>query len=132
MEEALACYRRVRRALDVRTREAAPLQWAARQHAMGLALTERVVGDKAANMEEALACYRRALEVRTRQATPRNWAATMWLLMVALQDDGRWAQALATARALQAFEDEWPDWKGGDSKLSARIALLEPKVEATA
>eukprot|EP00168_Porphyra_purpurea_P020914 TRINITY_DN9008_c0_g1_i1.p1 TRINITY_DN9008_c0_g1~~TRINITY_DN9008_c0_g1_i1.p1 ORF type:complete len:104 (-),score=29.19 TRINITY_DN9008_c0_g1_i1:33-344(-) len=73
VEEALACYRR---ALEVRTRQAAPLKWAATQHALAAVYRRRLAGDKAANVEEALACLRRALEVRTRQAAPLDWAAT--------------------------------------------------------
>jgi len=129
VEEALACYRR---ALEVRTRLAAPVEWAKTQASLGALYTERIVGDQAANVEEALACYRHALEVRTRRATARDWSGTSWCLMVVLQNDGRWAEALATARALQAFGDQWDDWNRREAELAARIAFLEPKVEATA
>jgi len=48
----------------VRTREAAPQDWAITQDLMGDAYTDRSVGDPAANVEEALACHRRASAVR--------------------------------------------------------------------
>jgi len=55
-----------------------PLSWAATQHTMGCAYANRSVGDRAANVEEALACYRRALEVRTPQTEPLEWATTQF------------------------------------------------------
>lgn len=73
VEAAVECYHR---ALAVRTREEAPLDWAAAQNDLGNAYLDRVLGDKAANMEEAVACYQRALEVRTRETVPQDWAMT--------------------------------------------------------
>ena len=41
---------------------------------MGLAYTRRVGGDRAANVESALACYHLSLEAYTREAAPLDWA----------------------------------------------------------
>ncbi|WAN70220.1 tetratricopeptide repeat protein [Moorena producens JHB] len=42
-------------ALEVRTREAFPIDWAMTQNNLGNAYSERITGDKAQNLEEAFA-----------------------------------------------------------------------------
>ncbi|MEH1765044.1 MAG: hypothetical protein ACYTXE_07645 [Nostoc sp.] len=37
---------------------------------------DRIKGDRADNIENAIAAYNAALTVRTREALPQNWAAT--------------------------------------------------------
>jgi tetratricopeptide (TPR) repeat protein len=74
LEEAVAAYRA---ALEVRTRERAPLDWAMTQNNLGGVLTklgEREDGTQ--RLEQAVAAYRAALEVRTRERVPLDWAMT--------------------------------------------------------
>jgi len=125
VEAAMACYRL---ALEVRTREAAPLDWAATKHDIGVAYSYRVSGDRAANVKAAIACYRLALEVRTRVAAAQQWAHTSWQLLLILPDSKQWVDALATARALQAFGSEWSCWVDRETSLVTRIAALERRV----
>ncbi len=74
LEEAVAAYRA---ALEERTRERVPLDWATTQNNLGAArerLGERESGT--ARLEEAVAAYRAALEERTRERVPLDWAMT--------------------------------------------------------
>ncbi|WP_287295698.1 tetratricopeptide repeat protein [Moorena sp. SIO2C4] len=42
-------------ALEVRTRQAFPIDWAMTQNNLGLAYYDRITGDKAQNLEDAFA-----------------------------------------------------------------------------
>jgi tetratricopeptide (TPR) repeat protein len=73
--EAVEVYRI---ALAERSRDEAPLDWAATQNNLGNAfslLGEREVGTT--RLEEAVTAYRAALEVRLRELEPFDWAATL-------------------------------------------------------
>ncbi|HAX85256.1 MAG TPA: tetratricopeptide repeat-containing protein, partial [Cyanobacteria bacterium UBA11370] len=48
--------------------------WAMTQCNLGIAYYDRLIGDKADNLEMAIASYKAALEVRTRKAFPQDWA----------------------------------------------------------
>lgn len=100
VEAAVECYHR---ALEVRTREAAPLDWAAAQNDLGNAYMDRVLGDKAVNMEEAVASYQRALEVRTRETAPLDWAMTQNNLGNAYGDRVRGDRAANVEKAVACF-----------------------------
>ena len=63
-------------ALEVYTREAFPVDWAKMQNNLGNAYGSRIRGNRADNLEEAIACHMRNLEVRTKDACPINWATT--------------------------------------------------------
>ncbi len=83
LEEAVAAYRA---ALEERTRERVPLDWAMTQNNLGNALEtlgERESGT--ARLEEAVAAYRAALEERTRERVPLEWAMTQMNLGNALE-----------------------------------------------
>ena len=74
LEEAVAAYRA---ALEERTRERVPLDWAMTQNNLGNAL--QTLGEResgTARLEEAVAAYRAALEERTRERVPLDWAMT--------------------------------------------------------
>eukprot|EP00168_Porphyra_purpurea_P018194 TRINITY_DN6646_c0_g1_i1.p3 TRINITY_DN6646_c0_g1~~TRINITY_DN6646_c0_g1_i1.p3 ORF type:complete len:104 (-),score=18.57 TRINITY_DN6646_c0_g1_i1:31-342(-) len=87
VEEALTGYRR---ALEVRTREAAPLDWASHSTKWALVyVAAEWWGRRPPTWSEALGCYRRALEVRTRHAAPLQWTATQNAMGVTLANDGR-------------------------------------------
>src|SRR5579875_947315 len=47
--------------------------WAALQNSLGNALRNNPLGDRAANVEAAIAAYRAALQVYTRDAFPMDW-----------------------------------------------------------
>ena len=72
LEEAVAAYRD---ALQERTRERVPLDWATTQNNLGNALQrlgERESGT--ARLEEAVAAFRAALQEWTRERVPHEWA----------------------------------------------------------
>jgi Tetratricopeptide repeat len=54
------------RLLQVLTKQDLPIQWAATQHGLGNAYSERIKGNRAANLEKSIQCYTRALEVLTK------------------------------------------------------------------
>uniref|UniRef100_UPI0008F9C1D5 CHAT domain-containing protein n=1 Tax=Geitlerinema sp. PCC 9228 TaxID=111611 RepID=UPI0008F9C1D5 len=112
-------------ALQVCTRDAFPQQWAMTQNNLGPAYSNRIQGDKAQNLEHAIACYQQALQVRTRDAFPQDWAGTQNNLGSAYQDriQGDRAQNLEDAiayyqQALQvytrdAFPQQWAMTQNG-------------------
>ena len=53
-----------------------PVDWATTQNNLGIAYADRIRGDRAANLEQAIECYKQALEVRTWQDLPVDWATT--------------------------------------------------------
>ena len=98
LEEAVAAYRA---ALEERTRERVPLDWAATQNNLGTALGtlgERESGT--ARLEEAVAAYRAALEEWTRERVPLAWAMTQNNLGAALRTLGQ--RESGTARLKEA------------------------------
>ena len=98
LQEAVAAYRA---ALEERTRERVPLDWATTQNNLGNALErlgERESGT--ARLEEAVAAYRAALEERTRERVPLDWAGTQNNLGTALERLGE--RESGTARLEEA------------------------------
>jgi hypothetical protein len=74
LEAAVGAYRE---ALEERTRERAPLDWATTQSNLGDAL--RTLGEResgTARLEEAVGVDRAALEELTRERVPLDWAET--------------------------------------------------------
>ncbi len=74
LEEAVSAYRA---ALQERTRERVPLDWAMTQNNLGNALAtlgERESGT--VRLEEAVSAYRAALQEYTRERVPLQWAMT--------------------------------------------------------
>ena len=107
LAEAVAAYRQ---ALEVRTRETLPQQWAMTQNNLGATLGDqgiRTGGERGTQLlAEAVAAYRQALEVRTRETLPPQWAQThdnLAKAYVALED---WPNAAASyANVLQVYPD---------------------------
>ncbi|WP_139295231.1 tetratricopeptide repeat protein, partial [Planktothrix tepida] len=62
IEQAIAAYQS---ALEIRTREAFPEDWAMIQNNLANAYSNRIKGEKAQNIEQAIAAYQSALEIRT-------------------------------------------------------------------
>ena len=73
VERAIASYTQ---ALAIRTREASPKDWSEIQNNLGIAYVERVLDNKADNLEQAIQHFSLALTVRTREANAEAWAAT--------------------------------------------------------
>jgi tetratricopeptide (TPR) repeat protein/pimeloyl-ACP methyl ester carboxylesterase len=104
LAEAVAAFHA---ALEERTRERVPLQWAMTQNNLGTALAmlgERESGTQ--RLVEAVAAYRAALEELTREQVPLDWAATQMNLGAALKTLGeresgtqRLEEAVAAYRA---------------------------------
>jgi len=90
---AAACFES---ALAVRTRAAAPINWAETQYQMGVMHHGRhgegAMG--AADVSVAVACYSRALKVYTPEAAPQQWMDANCSLLQALVDGGSWSAAV--------------------------------------
>jgi predicted enzyme related to lactoylglutathione lyase len=82
IERAIAFYEA---ALQVRTREAFPQDWAMTQNNLAIAYSDRIKGDRGENIERAIAFYEAALQVYTREAFPQDWAMTQNNLATCLQ-----------------------------------------------
>ena len=110
-----------RAALEERTRERVPLDWAMTQNNLGVALWtlgERESGT--ARLEEAVAAYRAALEERTRERVPLDWAKTQNNLGNALRTLGE--RESGTARLEQAVAAYRAALRGADPRAgSARL-----------
>ncbi|BBE73218.1 tetratricopeptide repeat protein [Oharaeibacter diazotrophicus] len=102
LDEAVAAYRA---ALEERSRERVPLDWAMTLNNLGSALA--ILGAReagTARLEEAVAAYRAALEERTRERVPLDWAATQNNLGNALRTLGeREAGAARVEEAVAAY-----------------------------
>ncbi len=66
-----------RKALNLLSRQQDPQLWAALQKEFGDSLQQSLLGERAENLEQAIATYQQALEVRARTALPVEWAETM-------------------------------------------------------
>ena len=129
-----------RAALEERTRERVPLDWAATQTNLGIAL--RILGEResgTARLEEAVAAYRAALQECTRERVPLDWAMTQNNLGNALLrlgeregDTARLEEAVAAFDAcLEVAASAWPqDWvqdaRGRRDDAQAEIARHAP------
>ncbi|MHC5828112.1 MAG: tetratricopeptide repeat protein, partial [Nostoc sp.] len=60
--------------MQVFTREAFPQQWAETQNNLGNSYRYRIKGDKAENIELAIACYQAAVKVFSQTDYPEGWA----------------------------------------------------------
>ncbi|MEH2335972.1 CHAT domain-containing protein [Nostoc sp.] len=70
-------------AMQVWTRDQSPEGWGKIQNNLGIVYrdacggqSQRLAGDKAENLEKAIACYQNALSIRTREGFPELWAQT--------------------------------------------------------
>ena len=109
LEEAVAAYRA---ALEERTRERVPLDWAGTQNDLGIAvmrLGERDSGT--ARLEDAVAAYRAALEEWTRERAPLQWAMTQTGLGIALRVlGGRESGTARLEEAVAAYRAALEEW----------------------
>ena len=140
LEEAVAA---LRAALEERTRDRAPLDWAATQNNLGAAL--RTLGERetgTARLEEAVTAFRAALEEHTRDRVPLDWAMTQNNLGNALLILG--ARETGTARlegAIEAYRaaleertrDRVPlDWAMTQNNLGNALATVGMRETGTA
>jgi len=89
---------------------------------MGTACALWVGGDEAANMEEAVACYRRVLEVWTREAAPLEWTTTQLNLAFALRRQASSDAAANMEEALACYRNALEIvTRGYDAQLWAKV-----------
>jgi tetratricopeptide (TPR) repeat protein len=137
---SIAAYRA---ALEERTRDRVPLDWATTQNNLGIAL--RKLGEResgTARLEEAVAAYRAALKERTRDRVPLQWAATQNALGNALMRLGsresgtaRLEEAVSAYRAAleERTRDRVPlDWASTQNNLGIALSALGERERGTA
>jgi tetratricopeptide (TPR) repeat protein len=83
---------------------ALPQDWATTQNNLGTAYQDRIRGDRADNLEKAIAAHEAALTIRTREALPQDWALTQNNLGVAYSNRTRGDRAGNLEKAIAAFE----------------------------
>ena len=140
LEEAVLAYHA---ALEERSRERAPLDWAMTLTNLGLALStlgERESGT--ARLEEAIAAYRAALEEHRRERVPLQWATTQNNLGGALfklgeRESGtpRLEEAVLAFRAvLEEYTREQVPlaWAGTQNNLGLALSTLGERESGTA
>ncbi|MEL6139071.1 MAG: tetratricopeptide repeat protein, partial [Cyanobacteria bacterium J06628_6] len=91
-------------ALEVRTRETFSQDWATTQGNLGAAYSNRIRGDRAENLEQAITIYQRTLQVHTREAFPQDWATTQGNLGAAYSDRIRGDRAENLEQAISAYQ----------------------------
>nr|MCU0551580.1 CHAT domain-containing protein [Leptolyngbya sp. Prado105] len=73
LERAITTYEQ---ALQVRTRDAFPEDWAVTQNNLAIAYADRIRGERADNLEQAITSYEQALQVYIRDAFPNDCRRT--------------------------------------------------------
>jgi tetratricopeptide (TPR) repeat protein len=63
-------------ALQIRTRDSFPEDWAMTQHNLGNVYADRIRGERAENLQKAIEAFEFALQVRTCERFPEQWART--------------------------------------------------------
>jgi tetratricopeptide (TPR) repeat protein len=131
------------RALQLRSRQEVPLDWAGIQNNLGnefAILGARESGT--ARLEEAVAAYRAALEERTRERVPLDWAMTqnnlgnaLWALGKRESGTARLEEAVAAYRAaLQEYTRERVplNWAATQNNLGNALQILGERESGTA
>jgi hypothetical protein len=130
LEEAVVAYSA---ALEERTRERVPFQWAGTQNNLGNAL--RIIGEResgTAGLNEAVSAFSEALKELTPKRSPIDWASTFGDQGVAMSliadrtNDGAMSET-AVAQIAAAYET----LRGGGQKTWARMFQAQlPKAQA--
>ncbi|MEG3973066.1 CHAT domain-containing protein [Microcoleus sp. herbarium8] len=89
--------------LILNKRELGSKKYAETQNNLGNAYRERIKGEKADNLEDAIAFYQNALEVRTREAFPKDWAMTKSNLATAYNQKIRGERADNLEDAIESY-----------------------------
>jgi tetratricopeptide (TPR) repeat protein len=131
LEEALSAHRS---ALQERTRDRVPLDWAKTQHRLGCALWrlgERERGTE--KLEQAVAAFSAALEEQTRELVPLEWAQTQSNYGSALRTLGERERGTSRLKdAIVAFRaalevrtrEHWRDWATTQNNLGNALRKL--------
>ncbi|MGB3510504.1 MAG: CHAT domain-containing tetratricopeptide repeat protein, partial [Microcoleaceae cyanobacterium] len=82
-----------------------PMDWAMTQNNLGIAYSDRITGDKAENIESAIAAYQNALQVRTQKDFPMDWAMTQNNLGIAYSDRITGDKAQNIESAIAAYQN---------------------------
>jgi tetratricopeptide (TPR) repeat protein len=140
LKDAVAAYRE---ALEERSRERVPLEWATTQNNLGAALWtlgQRESGT--ARLDEAVAAYRGALKEQTRERVPLQWAMTqnnlggaLWTLGQRESGTARLDEAVAAYReALKEWTRERVplEWATTQNNLGRALATLGQRESGTA
>ena len=140
LKEAVTAYRA---ALDQRSRDRVPLDWAMTQNNLGnalLALGERKSGT--ARLEKAVSAYRAALEEHTRERVPLDWAMTqnnlgaaLWALGERESGTARLKEAVSAYRAAlqERVRERVPlDWAMTQNNLGNALLALGERGSGTA
>jgi CHAT domain-containing protein len=98
-------------ALHVRTREAAPQEWAETQHNLAVLYVERLQGDRAGNLRQAIACLEEVAQVRPREAFPRQWAMVQQDLGAAYLESTYGGRSENIERAIVALNKAIAEYK---------------------
>ena len=110
LEQAITAYTE---ALKERTRDRAPLQWAATQMNLGNAL--QLLGERESNatrLEQAIATYTEALKEPSRDRGPLDWGATQMNLGNALQALGERKNGMARLeQAIAVYTEALKEYK---------------------
>ena len=101
IERAIAFYEA---ALQVRTRDASPQDWAMTQNNLAVAYSNRIRGERGENIEKAIAFYAAASEVYTRPAFPQQWAMIQNNLAAAYSDRIKGERGENIEKAIQLFK----------------------------
>jgi uncharacterized caspase-like protein len=109
LTEAIDIYRK---ALALAPRERRPLDWAATQDGLGVAL--RSLGERqptSVQLEQAIAAFHEALQERTRERVPLDWASTEFHLGVAfLRLAFRESGTKSLEAAAATFQEALKEW----------------------
>ncbi|TAF91046.1 MAG: CHAT domain-containing protein [Oscillatoriales cyanobacterium] len=90
--------------LEIYTRDAFPEDWARSQNNLANAYLYRIRGEKAENLEAAIAAFEASLEIWTRDAFPEDWARSQNNLATAYLYRIRGEKAENLELAIAAFE----------------------------
>src|SRR6516225_9179004 len=94
-------------------------------NATGILWVERPGGDRADNLEEAIACYEAALQVYSRVDTPQQWAVTQNNLGIAYRDRLCGDRADNSERAIACFQASLEVYTKADTRLNWATAQHE-------
>ena len=101
IEAAIDAYQQ---SLQVRTKEAMPVEWATSMMNLANAYYSRIRGERAENIETAVAAYEQSLQVRTKEAMPVEWATSMMNLANAYANRIRGDHAENIEAAITAYQ----------------------------
>lgn len=103
-EDAIRCFRR---ALQVRTPDVFPCEFAVTMKNLGDAVSDRTGGERVANIDEGISCYESALSALSEcphEDWPRDWAMLVYTLGLAYAEQLLPDPATNVRRAIAFFE----------------------------